>query len=122
MLEVTLLSLGRKGCQSWFEVIRQRIYGTWMKLAVSGEHFLTKGMAEIKKECKGGKQCKHRVTISFFVNGAGESEYLPIVIWKSNNPCCFKGVKKENLPVLYYSQPKCWMSGEILNDILQSLN
>lgn len=81
-----------------------------------------KGMAEMKKQCKGGKQSKHRVTIAFFVNGAGESESLPVVIWESKNPRCFKGVKKECLPVLYYSQTKSWMTGEILNDILQCLN
>ena len=62
------------------------------------------------------------VTIAFFVNGAGESESPPIVIWKSNNPRCFKGVKKESLPVRYYSQAKCWMTGEILSDILSYLN
>ena len=71
-----------------------------------------KGLAETTKECKGGKQSKHRVTIAFFVNGAGESE-SPIVIWKSNNTRCFKGVKKDSLPVRYYSQAKCWMTGEI---------
>ena len=81
-----------------------------------------KGLAETTKECKGGKQSKHRVTIAFFVNGAGESESPPIVIWKSNNPRCFKGVKKESLPVRYYSQAKCWMTGEILSDILSYLN
>ena len=62
------------------------------------------------------------MTIAFFVNAAGESEHLPIVIWKSCNPRCFKGVKKESLPVCYYSQPKPWMTGEILHDILNKLN
>ena len=81
-----------------------------------------KGMVQMKTECKGGKKSKHRVTIAFFVNGAGESESLPIVIWKSEKPRCFKGVKKENLPVRYYSQPKSWMTGDILHDVLASLN
>ena len=81
-----------------------------------------KGLGQMKAECKGGKKSKHRVTIAFFVNAAGESESLPVVIWKSQNPRCFKGVKKESLPVRYYSQPKSWMTGDILHDILRSLN
>ena len=70
-----------------------------------------KGLGKFKGECKGGEKSKHRVTIAFFVNAAGESEHLPVVIWKSCNPRCFKGVKKESLPVCYYSQPKPWMTG-----------
>ena len=53
----------------------------------------------MKEECKGGKKSKQRVTIAFFVNAMGQSEYLPVVIiWKSKNPHCFKGVRKESLP------------------------
>ena len=51
-----------------------------------------KGLAEQKKECKGGKKSKLRVTISFIVNAIGESQCPPIVIWKSEIP----GVKHEN--------------------------
>ena len=68
------------------------------------------------------QKSKHRLTIAFFVNGMGQSEYPPVVIWKSQNPRCFKGVKKESLPVRYYCQSKSWMTGEILHDVLTSLN
>ena len=76
----------------------------------------------MKAKCKGGKKSKHRVTIAFIVNGAGQSEWQPVVIWKSMNPRCFKGIRKESLPVRYYSQPKSWMTGDILHDILGSMN
>ena len=33
-----------------------------------------KGLGQIKTECKGCKKSKHRVTIAFFVNRAGQSE------------------------------------------------
>ncbi len=49
-----------------------------------------KGFAEKKKECKGGKKSKLRVTICFFVNATGESESLPVVIWKSAKPSVLK--------------------------------
>ena len=62
------------------------------------------------------------MTVAFFVNGAGESESLSIVIWRSKQPLSFRGVKKEDLPVRYSNQPKSWMDGEILHDILVSIN
>ena len=56
------------------------------------------------------------------MNALGESESPAVVIWKSENPRCFKGVKKSSLPVLYYSQKESWITGEILGDILTKLN
>ena len=81
-----------------------------------------KGLGTAKQECKGGKKSKHRITVTFFVNALGESESPPVVIWKSENPRCFKGVKKSCLPTWYYNQKKSWMTGEILGDILGKLN
>ena len=46
-----------------------------------------KGLGEKWKLCKGGKKCKQRVTVAFFVNVAGGKECIkPVVIWKSENP------------------------------------
>ena len=81
-----------------------------------------KGLAEKKKACKGGKKSKLRVTVLFFVNGEGVSKCPPSVIWKSENPRCFKRIKKADLPVWYYSQKKSWMDGELLHTILGKIN
>ena len=81
-----------------------------------------KGLASAKKECKGGKKSKLRLTILFFVNALGESECKPIVIGKSENPRCFKGIDKFQLPVHYYSQKKAWMTAKILDTILNKIN
>ena len=56
------------------------------------------------------------------MNAAGESEVKPIVIWKSENPRCFKNVNKKRLPVQYFSQSNAWISGEIMDVILKKLN
>ncbi len=69
------------------------------------------------KQCKGGKKCKQRFTVTFIVNGAGRSETKPIIIWKSE-----KGIKKSELPVKYFSQDKAWMTGDILDKILSKVN
>ena len=52
----------------------------------------------------------------------GESECAPIVIWKSENPRCFKHINKASLPVQYFSQKKSWMTGEILMSVLNKIN
>lgn len=81
----------------------------------------TTGFAEKGKACKGGKASKVRVTIAFFVNALGEKE-KPVVIGNSEKPRCFKGVNISQLPVHYYHQPKAWMSGHIMHEVLQKLN
>ena len=52
----------------------------------------------------------------------GKSDVKPSVIWKAENSRWFKGVKKIELPVEYYSQPKVWMMGDILQRVLSKLN
>ena len=61
------------------------------------------------------------MTVAFIVNAAGGKE-TPIVIGASENPRCLKGLDKTLLPVKYFSQKKAWMSGEILDKILTSIN
>ena len=69
-----------------------------------------------------GKQSKERITCAFFVNAAGGKE-KPIVIGKSANPRCFKGIKGlSNLPRTYFHQKKAWMDFDILDQVLTKLN
>lgn len=80
-----------------------------------------KGLCQKSKACKGGKKSKERMTVALIVNAVGEKEKA-IVIWKSEKPRCFRSVRKEDLPVEYFSQKKSWMTGEILNTVLQTVN
>ena len=52
-----------------------------------------KRFGEKVQKCKGGKKSK-RLTVSFIVSGAGRSETKLIVIWKSEDPHCFKESKR----------------------------
>lgn len=79
------------------------------------------GFGQKGRECKGGKKCKQRITVAFFVSAAGVKE-KPIVIWKSENPRCMKRFEKSVLPVNYYSQKKSWMTGDLMETILTKLN
>ena len=44
------------------------------------------------------------------------------LIWKSKKPRCFKRVDVKHLPVLYFNQPKAWMTSDIMHSILTKLN
>ena len=56
------------------------------------------GFGKKGSQCKGGKKAKQRVTIALLANANGEKED-PIVIWKSENPRCFRRIDKTKLPV-----------------------
>lgn len=53
-------------------------------------------------ECKGGKLAKERLTVLFGCSSTGEKFKL-LIIGKSANPRCFKGVKMSSLPAIYSS-------------------
>ena len=80
-------------------------------------------LADAKKQCKGGKKAKQRITLAFIVNAAGGKE-VPIVVGKAASPRCFKGLKdkKNPLGVPYYSNAKAWMNSDIMFDVLTKTN
>ena len=80
-------------------------------------------LADAKKDCKGGKKAKLRITLAFMVNAAGGKE-MPIVIGRAASPRCFKGIRDNNNPldVPYYANRKAWMNSEIMLDVLAKLN
>ena len=59
-----------------------------MKIVPFSKHFLPKALH--KKEKKGGKNSKQRITAAFFVSADGGKVDKPIVICKSKKPRCFK--------------------------------
>ena len=80
-----------------------------LKMAKTGKFYRAlpnKSLSEAAKQCRGGKQSKERVTCAFFVNAAGGKE-KPIVIGKSANPRCFRGIRdRSTLPCTYFNQKK----------------
>ena len=83
-----------------------------------------KGLVEKGKKAKGGKKSKQRLTVAFFVNAAGQKIDQPVVIWKSKVPRCFKKLKDPSRPsdANYYSNPKSWMTSEVMEAVLTRLN
>jgi hypothetical protein len=72
-----------------------------------------------EESMKGFKKSKDRVTL-LLVNADG-SERLLVVIGKSREPRCFRGIK--NLPIwLYFYNTSAWMTSEIFSQIMLKLN
>ncbi|XP_062599444.1 tigger transposable element-derived protein 6-like [Saccostrea cucullata] len=71
--------------------------------------------------CKGGKSAKERLTVMFACSATGE-KLKPLVIGKSNQPRCFKNIKKTTLPVDYTANKKAWMTSEIFNNWILAIN
>ena len=82
-----------------------------------------KTLAEKRKECRGGKRSKERLTVAFFANAAGDKE-PPVVIGKAAKPRCFKGLRNLKKPhgIPYHSNTKAWMNNEIMTALLATLN
>ena len=83
-----------------------------------------KGLPEKKSQARGGKKSKTRLTITFFVNAAGEKAIKPLVVYRSKKPRCFKNIKSLLRPrgIYYYSNPKAWMTTEIITSVLGKIN
>ncbi|GFY15329.1 tigger transposable element-derived protein 6 [Trichonephila clavipes] len=73
-----------------------------------------------KEKCHGGKHSKERLTILLAVNMDGSEKITPLVIGKSAKPRCFKGIN--SFPTKYHSNKKAWMTTQLFNEWLVSLN
>ena len=79
----------------------------------------TKSFVEKGDSCKGTKQSKERLTVLVACSMSGER--LPLlVIGKSKNPWCFKGVK--NLPTAYDANKNAWMTSSIFEAWIRTLD
>lgn len=72
------------------------------------------------EKCHGGKLSKDRLTVLLACNWDGSQKLKPLVIGKSAKPRCFKGIK--SLPTAYRSNKKAWMTTELFNEWLISVN
>ncbi|GFY22849.1 tigger transposable element-derived protein 6 [Trichonephila clavipes] len=73
-----------------------------------------------KEKCHGGKHSKESITILLAVNMDDSEKIIPLVIGKSAKPRCFKIIN--SFPTKYRSNKKAWMTTELFNEWLVSLN
>ena len=70
-------------------------------------------------KCVGGRHSKERITVMVTASMAGERFPL-LVIGKSANPRCFKGLPKR--PLHYENNRKAWMTSEIFERYIRKLD
>ena len=80
-----------------------------------------RSMVEKGDACKGGKKSKDRLTFLFCASAVGE-KLKPLVIGKSLNPRCFKGIHKDMLGVHLEANKKAWMTSKIFVDWVERTN
>lgn len=68
--------------------------------------------------CTGGKLSKERLTVLVGANMSGSDKLKLLVIGKSKNPRCFKGIT--SLPVTYESNSKAWMTQALFSKWLHT--
>lgn len=72
------------------------------------------------EKCHGGEMSKERITVLLACNMDGSQKLKPLVIGNSAKPHCLKGIK--SLPTTYRSNKKSWMTTELFNEWLTSVN
>lgn len=70
--------------------------------------------------CIGGKSSKERITALVCANMDGSEKLRLLVIGKSKNPRCLKGIK--TLPFDYVSNTKAWMTQDIFSNWLKGID
>lgn len=61
------------------------------------------------------------MTVLFCVSMTGQKE-MPLVIGKSARPRAFKQISIADLPVIWKSNKKAWMTRDVMNEWLQQLD
>ena len=104
--------------------MKSLITGIWTKQAVFLRHCHRKVLPKRKVKPEEGKGQKKRLTIAFFVNATGEKAIEPLLVWRNENPRCFKNNESLSRPhgIYYYSNPEAWMTTEIMTSILGKIN
>ena len=113
----TVASWREREFLSFLGDIRPRMFGILTKPDAFGVHFQSMVLGRKDLCARGGR----RRAVTLIANATGGKESA-IVIWKAEKPRCFKGVDVSKLPVKYFSQANAWMTGEILDEVLTTLN
>ena len=73
-------------------------------------------------DCNKTKVCKEHLSLLLTAYMDGSEKLRPIVIGKSKDPRCFQKINRANLPAIYRSNAKGWMTGVIFREWLNKLD
>ena len=81
----------------------------------------TRSLVANGHHCEDGKKAKERMTVLLTASATGE-KLKPLVIGKSANPRCFRGVHRAALGVEYEANRKAWMTSDLFQAWLEATN
>jgi len=99
---------GNYSSKQVFNVDETALY--WKKMP--GRTFVT----EQEHVAPGYKASKDRLTLLVGGNANGDCKLKPLLLYRSETPRALKNQKKSELPVVWYSNKKAWMTRKIFKD------
>lgn len=69
-----------------------------------------------ERRAPGFKAAKDRLTLLLGANASGDFKLKPLLVYHSENPRAMKGFSKSNLPVIWKSSRKAWVTMSLFND------
>ncbi|XP_064080659.1 tigger transposable element-derived protein 1-like [Macrobrachium nipponense] len=63
-----------------------------------------------EKSAPGHKAGKEQLTLLFGANASGDLKLKPLLVYLAENPMAFKGIFKSQLPVIWKSNKKAWVT------------
>ena len=93
-----------------------------MKQAYFGKKLPTRTyVTEEESSPSGYKASKDRVTLMFCGNAYGDAKLKPLLVYRANNPRALKNCDKEQLPVVWRSNKKAWVTKTEFLDWFQNI-
>ncbi|XP_066970840.1 tigger transposable element-derived protein 1-like [Macrobrachium rosenbergii] len=69
-----------------------------------------------EKSAPGHKVSKERLTLLLGGNASGDMKLKPLLVYLAENPVAFRGILKSQLPVIWKSNQKAWVTLHIFED------
>ncbi|XP_064108053.1 tigger transposable element-derived protein 1-like [Macrobrachium nipponense] len=73
-------------------------------------------LSKEEKSVPGHKDGKGRLTLLFGANASGDLKLKPLLVYLAENPRPFKGIFKSQLPVIWKSNKKAWVTMMVFKD------
>ncbi|XP_066940983.1 tigger transposable element-derived protein 1-like [Macrobrachium rosenbergii] len=73
-------------------------------------------LSKEEKSAPGYKVGKERLTLLFGANASGDLNVKPLLVYLAENPRAFKGIFKSQLPVIWKSNKKAWVTLMVFKD------
>ncbi|XP_064099530.1 tigger transposable element-derived protein 1-like [Macrobrachium nipponense] len=73
-------------------------------------------LSKEEKSAPGHKAGKERLTLLFGANASSDLKLKPLLVYLAENPRAFKGIFKSQLPVIWKSNKKAWVTLMVFED------